>query len=246
MTAVIFSMLPRNMSLKRACDRGRVGARAPQLRLLDAALHPDREERGQHADEEHGAPSEARTDERVDHRRRGESDRPGALHEAEHAAAKVRRPCLRDERRSGGPHASHAEAEQRAKDGELPQRLRETACAGEDRVDQHRAHQRLRSAEAVGDVAEDQPANGGAEKGDGAERAGLCLRQTQVSDDVGQRQREKHDVERVEAPRHGRRDESALAVERSGAPPAEQAGMVDVYRGCSRHGFARRKVASGL
>ena len=137
----------------------------------------------------------------------------------------LRRPRLRHERRAARPLAAHAEAEQRAEDRELPQGLREAARRGEDGVEQHARDQRARASEAVGDVAEDQPADRATQQRDGPERAGLRLREPEVLDDRGERQREQHDVERVERPAERRRDESAPRRGVGDAPPAEQAGV---------------------
>src|SRR4029077_13643174 len=80
---------------------------APQLRLLDATLYPQREKRREHADEEHRPPSPSRQHNRRDGGRERIADRPGALHEAERFAAVFGGPGLRYERRTAGPLAAH-------------------------------------------------------------------------------------------------------------------------------------------
>ena len=150
----------------------------------------------------------------------------------------LRRPRLRHERRATRPLAAHAESEQRAEDRELPEGLRQSARRGEDGVEQHARDHGARAAEAIGDVAEDQPADRAAQQRDGPERAGLRLREPELRDDRRERQREQHDVERVERPAHRGGDERAPRRCVGDAPPAEQTGVV---RGCrQRHAYVSR------
>ena len=76
----------------------------------------------------------------------------------------ARRERLGDERHAGGPFSAHPEAEQDAEHRQLRHRLRQPAGGREDRVDQHRRHQRALPADAVGDDAEGHAAGGRGEQ----------------------------------------------------------------------------------
>ena len=205
----------------------RLGAVEPDLRLLDVAADPHREQRRDDADEEDAAPAPDRHHDQVDQRGEAVADRPRALHERERLAAMPRRKRFRHQRRAGRPLAAHAEAEADAEDRELQHRLREAAGGGEDRVDQDRAHQRALAAEPIGDHAEDDAAGGGGEQRDRSEQAVGLKRQMQrrIVDQRRADHRVEHHVERVEHPAERRGDER-VARSPVGLSPPRRTGRV--------------------
>ena len=91
-----------------ACVRGGLRSAAlPNLRLFDATLNPEREQRRQHANEKHRTPAPARQDEPGDDRRRAVADRPRTLDEPQRLAAVLRGKILGHEGRAAAPFAAH-------------------------------------------------------------------------------------------------------------------------------------------
>ena len=236
-------------------DPAAIGRRGlqPDLRLLDLAPDPDREQRRQDADEEHAAPPPERHHDQVDQRGEAVADRPRALHEGQRLAAVLRRKRFRDERRAGRPLAAHAEAEQDAEHGELHRRLREAARGGEDRVDQHRGHQRALAPEPVGDDAERDAAGGGGQQRDRPEDAGRLEREVQhrIADERREHDRVEHHVERVEHPAERGGDEGASCALTSASchhvrRPGLSAVMAGLAAPMARCAVGRAKVVTVL
>ena len=132
------------------------------------------------------------------------------------------RPGLGHQGRAARPFAAHADAEQDSECRQLGGGVRQTARGGEHRVDDHAGHERARSAVPIGDDAEEEAAGGGGKERGRTDGAGGLPRDAQVGDDRREEQRVEHHVERVEHPAERRRDERALRVRRSIAPPAEE------------------------
>ena len=132
----------------------------PDLRLRHVAPDPEDEERRQHADEEDGAPAEARAGRGPRRRRRSsrrwpsvDCMRPSALPRcsagqvsAISAAPVVHSPPM------PRPRMKRKMASWRIAG-------REAAGAAGDGVDEDRDHERARAADAVGEEAEEQPAD---------------------------------------------------------------------------------------
>ena len=185
-----------------------------------------REERRQHADEEHAAPAPDRHDDQVDRAPPDRSRSPTS-------SARTPAPC-----RDDAPGTSRRPAPRRwptrrpcrspsrmRNTRQLRDRLRQAARRGEHRVDQHRRHQRALAADAIGDDAEGHAARRGREQRDGAELSRHRGRQLQhrILDQRRQDQRVEHHVERVEHPAQRGGDEGAARPGVGVVPPGERA-----------------------
>ena len=204
----------------RTLRRGRAG-RPPDLRLLDPPLDPEREEGRDDADEEDPSPAPDGQDERGHGRRRGIADGPRALDDAQGLAAVLGRPGLGDERGPAGPLPAHAEAEEDAEDGQHDDARGEAAGRREDGIDEDAGHQGLAAAEAVGEDAEDEAADGRGDEGQRAEKPRRRLGHAQVGHQRRQDHGVEHDVEGVEHPAERGGDERPPGVGRSLLPPGE-------------------------
>ena len=151
------------------------------------------------------------------------------------------RPRFRHECRAAGPLTTHTQPQQGAEERKLPQRLRQSARSGEYGVQQHARHERPGPAKPVRHVAEDQPANRAAKQGDGTERASLRLGEAELRNDRCEREREQHDVERVERPAERGGDQRTTRRRRCGVPPPEQPGLGVRVRQANR--FRERSFA---
>ncbi len=78
------------------------------------------------------------------------------------------------------PLAAHADAEQRAPEEQLQDRLRSGRAERASREEQDRAPSRRACAEAVGHVAEDRAADTGHDERHGAEHAGDVVAELEV------------------------------------------------------------------
>ena len=222
----------------------------PDRRLLHAALHPERRQRGHQADEEHRAPSVSRHDDGRDDGGRSVADRPGALHEAHGLAPMSIRPAFRDERRSRRPRAAHAEAEDEAAHGELPDRLREPARRGEHRIGEHAADHAGAPPVAVCHDAEQQAAGRRSQQRQRSEDAAHRFRNAEVGQNGRQHHRVDHDVEAVEQPPGRRGEQRAAGRSRGRAQPAEGLRFQRDRRRAGVHGqcvsaFSSRPRVSG-
>ena len=223
MNTVIRTQIGVNRALTRPRSDG--GVRCHSSGSSTFLRDPDREERGQHADQEHAAPPPDRHDDEVDRGRQTVADRPRALDERERLAAMARRKRLGNQRHAGGPLAPHPEAEQDAEHGELRDHLRQPARRREDQVNQHRRHQRALPADAVGDDAKGHAARRRRQQRQrGQELSRYRGRQLQcwVLDERRQDQRVEHDVERVEHPAQRGRDERPPCPDVGVVPPRQR------------------------
>ena len=130
-------------------------------------------------------------------------------------------PGLADEGGAAGPLAAHAQAEEDAEDGELPDVLSETASEGKDRIEQDAEVQGPRAAEFVGQDAEQQAANRGGAQGQRGHQTARFTRQPEVLDDGGEDERIEHHVEGVEHPTQRRGNQSLPSLRTRLLPEAK-------------------------
>ena len=101
---------------------------------------------------------------------------------------------------AGGPFSTHAEAQQETERRQLRDGVREAASGAGNRVHDDGSHQRAGAADAVGNPAECEAADGGGEKGEGVEEAGGARVHRELADQEGEDQRVQHHVHGVEHP----------------------------------------------
>ena len=182
--------------------------REPHRALVDASHDEEHEERRQDADPQHHAPAHVAAvihdgiDELKHERRQEKPHRVPALHHARRRAAQVRRPVLERERHARGPHAAHADAEERADREEHPVRRREAAEEREQRVPQNGKHQRAFAAPAIGRGAGADAAGDAEDQRDRAEQARERGIHREAPPDVDEQERDDREIESVEHPPH--------------------------------------------
>ncbi len=126
-------------------------AALPGCGLVHAVANEGHEQCRRAADHEHPAPPVLRADEIVRERGEEEAEVVAGVHVARALLAAILRPFFGDERAAHGPLAADADAGQNAERRKLPDRGRDTAQEGEQRVAQDRQHQGLDAAEAIRD-----------------------------------------------------------------------------------------------
>ena len=180
----------------------------PHLGFLHAAANPERENRGDDADEEHRAPAETRQHDRDDDGGNAVADGPAALHDAERLAAVLLGPGLADEGGAAGPFPAHAKAEEDAEYGELPDVLGEAAREGKDRIEQD-AEDRARVRPSwSARTPNTRPPTAEARQGQGGQQTARLTRQPEVLTDGREDESVEHHVEGVEHPTQRRRYQS--------------------------------------
>ena len=118
---------------------------------MKAALHPERNQRGQHAGKEDYAPPETRH--HHGHQRGADrvADGPRALHQRESLAAILRGPRFSYQGRAGSPFAAHAQAEEDAAQHQLNCSVRKSAERRGHGVAEHAEGESAHAAKAVGE-----------------------------------------------------------------------------------------------
>ena len=167
------------------------------------------DQRGQHADEEHGAPAEARQHER--RRRRPRSSRRWPSVDCIRPSALARCSAGQVSAMSAAP-VVHSPPMPR------PRTKRQIASSTivwerpqaplATRVDEDRDHQRARAADAVGQEAEAEAADGGGEQRERVQQPALRLAHPEVAHEVREHHRVEHHVHGVEHPAEPARDQS--------------------------------------
>jgi hypothetical protein len=121
-------------------------------------LDPQHEERGENADEEDPAPAGVGKNQAGDKSGECVADGPAALHDTEGASSPGRGPGFGDQCRACVPFAAHAEAEEKAEDGEREDAGGKAAGEGEDGVRKDAGGEHAAASEAVSQDAEEQSA----------------------------------------------------------------------------------------
>ncbi len=109
-------------------------------------------------------------------------------------------PRFGHERRAAGPLATHSQAKEQAKHGELDDVLCQAAGRGKDGVDQDAERKRPRPPPAVSDEAEKDATGCGGCEGERAEKTTGRAVHAQVCHQRGKDQGVQHHVEGIEEP----------------------------------------------
>ncbi|MNM60376.1 hypothetical protein D3C81_716550 [compost metagenome] len=196
----------------------------PDFRLLDVATHVERQQRGQQAHREHPSPTQRRHHQRGDDGGSGITGSKGTLDPRQDLAAVLCRPALAHQRRAGGPFTANAQANDDPEQHQLPQRVRQAAQRGTDRVADDAEHHRLGAAHAVGQIAKQQAAKCRGQQRGRHHHARLRLVEAQVRTDVLEHHREQHQVHHVQHPAQVGRTERPPLLLAGALPPATAAG----------------------
>ena len=179
----------------RAVDGSRYAVLLPGFGFRDLGANVERQQRGNSAYPEHGAPAEIRQHQSRGHCGQQVTDGIAALENSGEHAAPAHRSVFHDQRCSHAPLAAHANAEQHSQDQKHGEVGREAAQHLDGRKEYYVDHQRTAPAITVGHHAEEQRADGPHGQRGGDAEHDVALGNVEVG---GQRVEEEDDDEEIE------------------------------------------------
>src|SRR6266513_2017908 len=212
----------------------------PARRFRDPAPYPQREESGQDAEQKHVAPSIGPqcADVKPHQRRDEEPDPQAALHQPGALAARLVRPELGRDRRTGSPLGADGNADEKPKRSERHPVPREGAQPGHERVRQDRDHHGPLASDVIGQNAADHAPDSPAEQREGDDGAGVARdlrelrRREQLMQSYADRQQKGVGLVAVEHPAEIRGDERIPLPPIKAAVPRLRSSYADLgHRG---------------
>ena len=100
----------------------------------------------------------------------------------------------------GGPFSANPQPQQKTKDSELDDRMRQAATGCEDGVDQHADDEGAGPSQLVGQPPKEDAADGRRDQGESHEKACGCRAHVEIALQIDQDQRKQHHVHAVEHP----------------------------------------------
>ena len=173
------------------------GARDEHLRLVQRLTDEIGGDRREDADREHAAPAD---DGKQDRRQDGRGENAELPSEADiggHAPAHRGRPGFGDQRHADAELAAEPDARDGAVGEQVPIALRQRAHAGEDREQHDGPGQNANAADAVGQHAEDDAADHGADQCRGDQRGALRRAKSKIGGNQTQHEAEDQKIEAV-------------------------------------------------